>query len=222
MLRVLLAAAEVAASASGSSRGESRAEVSLRMDGLAFGAAQTEGAQAPLRTELLFGAESEIFKGELRIVPGSAGLFKAAGELGVHFESLGLVLAGRSASLGRYQLRALGARLELEKEIFQDVHAGAAASAWALRLEAPRVRNPWNSYGRATLDWPESWELSLWVESVSVSMSGSPQGLQGRAAIGSDVTVGPVKLRAEAGAQRLFAQELLLFELTAGASVKFE
>lgn len=222
MLLVLVAAAEVAASASGSSRGESRAEVSFRMDGLTFGASQTEGAQAPLRTELLLGAESEILKTELRVVPGSAGLFRAAGEVGVHFEPLGLILAARSASLGRYQLRAVGVRLEGEKEILEDVHAGAAASAWALSLEAPKVRNPWHSYGRATLDWPESWELSLWVESVSLALSGSPQGLQGRAALGSEVTFGPLKLRAEAGAQRLFAENLLLFDLTGGASVKFE
>lgn len=222
MLLVLVAAAEVAASASGSSRGERRAEVSFRMDGLAFGAAQTEGAQAPLRTEILLGAESETLKAELRVVPGSAGLFKAAGELGVHFAPLGLILAARSASLGRYQLRAVGARLEMEKELFEGVHAGAAAAAWALSLEAPKGGNPWHTYGGATLDWPESWELSLWVESVSLALAGSPQGLHGRAALGAEVTLGPVKLRAEAGAQRLFAEKLLLFDLTCGASVRFE
>ena len=222
MLLALLAAAEIGVAGSGSSRGETRAEVTMRAEGLAFGAAELEGAAAPRRTELLFGAEEDWFRGEVRVVPGTAGLFKIAGEAAAHFESLGLILSARSAGIGKYQLRAAGARIELEKEISGHFRAGASASAWALSLEAPKTKDPWSSYGRATLDWPESWEVGAWFESASMSLSGSPQGLQSRGAIGDEVAVGPVKLRAEAGLQRLFAQGLLLFDLTAGLAIKFE
>src|SRR5437763_17131701 len=114
MLRVLIAAGEVAASAAGSSRGEQRAEVTAKLDDVSLGVAESEGPSAARREELIATARDGMLKGEFHLVPGSAGMFRAAAEAGVHFEPVGLVLGARTVSLARMQLRAVAARLELE------------------------------------------------------------------------------------------------------------
>src|SRR5438105_4527586 len=108
--------AEASILAGGGTRGERRIEISARATTGDFtgtlGAAESEGPRAARREELLLGVQAGFFKGELRLVPGSEGLLRMSGELGVHSETLGLVLAARAASFGRTELRAYGARLE--------------------------------------------------------------------------------------------------------------
>src|SRR5947208_16325769 len=117
MFLALLAAADFALLAGAGTRGERRVEAVAHAAtddlGLTLGASTSEGAQAPQRQEILLGGERGPVKAELRVVPGSAGLFNAKAEAGVHFESFGLVLAARTASLGRTELRGAGARLEV-------------------------------------------------------------------------------------------------------------
>src|SRR5216684_4087352 len=114
-------------------RGERRAELSARAGAegisMVLGAAQSAGPQSPEREELLLGFESPAWRGELRVVPGSAGLTRGAGELGVHFETWSLVLGGRAASLGRTSMNGIGARFELEGEPLEGIRAGASVSA---------------------------------------------------------------------------------------------
>src|SRR5438309_2715101 len=140
ILLAALLAAEASLDAGLGLHGERRAAISARAGDedlrISFGAAQFAGLQAPERQELSLGAESRLFRGELKVVPQSAGLLRAAAELGVHFESGGLVLAARAASLGRTQLRGLGARAELEGNLWEGIRAGGSATAWALQLDA--------------------------------------------------------------------------------------
>jgi len=230
MVFALLAAAEVAASATGSSRGERRAELTAKFDDVLLGVAETDGPSAARREELIATAQDGILKGEFRLVPGSAGMFRAAAEAGVHFESLGLVLGARTVSLGRMQLRAAAARLELEGDLLEDLRAGLSASIWALDLAAPRSRDPWNAFGRATLDWPQRWELGWWasrgIGPVSLTPSGSlsqaPTSMEARGALGIEVQIGPAKLRAEAGAARLFDARMWLFDLTGAIALALQ
>ena len=109
MFLALLAAADFALLAGAGSRGERRVEATAHAGseglGLTLGAAESEGPQAPQRQEVLLGAEGGVVKGELRVVPQSAGLLRVGAEAGVHFESISLVLGARTASLGRMQLR---------------------------------------------------------------------------------------------------------------------
>jgi len=232
MLMLLLAAAEVSAAASGGSRGERRVEIVARLQdeeaAFSLGAAESGGPQAPQRQELLAGAENSLFKGELRVVPGSSGYFRAALEAGVHSGSLGLILGARTASLGRMQLRGLSARLEAEQSLTDEVRVGSSASVWALDLESPPSRDPWDAFGRATLDWPQRWEVGAWVSgelaplslAPAVAISDTPQGMAARGALAVEVDLGPMKLRVETGLQRIFAQELTLLDVSAGISLK--
>src|SRR5438132_4716291 len=166
MFLALLAAADFALLAGAGSRGERRVEATAHAAseglGLTLGAAESEGPQAPQRQEVLLGAESGAAKGELRVVPQSAGLFRLGAEAGVHFESISLVLGARTASLGRAQLRGAGARLEVEGQLTDEVRAGLSASAWALQLDTPS-RDPWTAWGNATLDWAQRWEVGAWT-----------------------------------------------------------
>src|SRR5437763_9120385 len=108
ILLAALLAAEASLDAGLGLRGERRAAISARAGDedlrVSLGAMQFAGLQAPERQELSLGVETSRFRGELTIVPQSAGLLRAAAEAGVHFESWGLVLAPRAASLGRTRL----------------------------------------------------------------------------------------------------------------------
>src|SRR4051794_36758102 len=100
-----LLAAEASLDAGLSLHGERRAGLSARAGDedlrLSLGAWQFGGPQAPERQELALGIATPAFRAELKVVPQSAGLFRAAAEAGVHSGTLGLVLAARTASLGR-------------------------------------------------------------------------------------------------------------------------
>jgi hypothetical protein len=216
-----------------SSRGEGRAEVSaLARDGglaLSIGASECAGIGAAQRQELMLGLEAGPVRGQVRVVPQLGGLLRIAGEVGAHFETWGLVLDGRAASLGATQLRALGLRLEVEHLLADSVHAGASAAAWALQLDAPASSDPWTRYGTATLDWAQRWEAGGWVSldagplalTPSLSLSRPPQDgeYEARGSLALEAQVGPAKLRAEAGAARLFAQQLTMVDVSAGITL---
>src|SRR5258708_805898 len=142
-------------------RGERRAELSARAGAegisMVLGVTQSAGPQSPEREELLLGFESPAWRGELRLVPRSAGLTRGAAELGVHFETWSLVLAGRAASLGRTSMKGIGARFELESGPLEGIRAGASLSGGAVGRAAPRSADPWVAWGAATLDWGQRW-----------------------------------------------------------------
>src|SRR5438270_13397614 len=115
---LLLMAAEFSLVAGAGSRGEQRAEMTARASSddltLTLGAADFAGPEAPQRQEIALGVQVGVFKADLRAVPPAAALKRASVELGVHFETVSLVLAARTASLDRIDLRAAGARFEIE------------------------------------------------------------------------------------------------------------
>src|SRR6266571_4064922 len=125
MFLALLAAADFALLAGAGSRGERRVEATehaaAERFGLTLGASESEGPQSPQRQEVLLGAETGVLKGEVRVVPQSAGLLRIGAETGVHFESVGLVLGARTASLGLTQLHGAGARVEVEGQLTDEV-----------------------------------------------------------------------------------------------------
>jgi hypothetical protein len=225
--------AEFSLLAGAGTRGERRAEATARAfsEGLSLllGAIESEGPRAPQRQELLFGAEAGWLRGELRLIPQSAGLFRLAGEVGVHSGAWGLILGGRTVSLGRTRFRGLGARLELEGELQEGRRAGASASAWALSLDAPPSRDPWTTFGSTSLDWAQRWEAGAWASqelgdvsltpALSLSQPAQPGVFEARAALGVELQLGPVRLRAEAGAARLFGPQLWMADVTAGLVV---
>lgn len=233
LLAALLAqAASASAAASGGTRGERRAEVGARAAGddfaFALGAAESSGPQAARREELIAAVEASAVKGELRVVPGSARLFRIAGEAGVHFETWGLVLGARTGSIGRMRLRAAFARLELERELGDNLHGGMSAAVWLLQLDAPRSTDPWNLYGRSTLDWPQRWESGAWISrelgivslAPSLSFSQPPSGWEARASLGVEVQIGPAKLRGEAAAAKQWGKtDLWMFDVSAGLTL---
>ena len=236
LLAALLAAdvdnVEATVRAVASSRMEGRAEVSARAasDGisLTIGASESAGASAVQRQELFAAVEADAFRAEARIVPQLGGLFRLAAQAGVHFDSWGLVLDGRTASLGATQLHALGVRLELETAFADDLHAGLSGAAWALQLDAPPLADPWSRYGSATLDWAQRWETGAWASfdigalslAPSLSLSRPPQDtFEAHAALAIEAQAGPAKLRVEAGAGRLFAQQLTLVDVSAGITL---
>jgi hypothetical protein len=193
-----------------------------------LGASESAGPQAAQREELMTGVEVGAVKGELRVVPGSAGLFRVAGEAGVHFETWGLVLGARTASIGRMRLRAASARLELERELADNLHGGIDAALWLLQLDAPRSTDPWNLYGRSTLDWPQRWESSAFISreigivslAPSLSISQPPSGWEGRASLAVEVQIGPAKLRGEAAAAKQWGRtDLWMFDVSAGLTL---
>src|ERR1700736_3110718 len=163
VLLAALLAAEASIDAGVGLRGERRASIGARAGDedlrVSLGAMKFAGPQAPEREELSLAAETPHVRGEFKMVPMSAGLLRAAAELGVHSGTWGFVLVGGAASLGRLQLRAAGARAEVEGGLGEGVRAGGSFAAWALKLDAPRSKDPWGDWGNATLDWGERWEL---------------------------------------------------------------
>src|SRR5260370_33900988 len=85
-------------------RGERRAELSARAGArgisMVLGAAQSAGPQSPEREELLLGFESPAWRGQLRLVPGSAGRARPAGGVGGPFGTRSAVLGGGGALPG--------------------------------------------------------------------------------------------------------------------------
>jgi hypothetical protein len=225
--------AEFSLTAAAGTRGERRAEAIARASGsglsLTLGAVDFGGISAPERQEILLAAQAGVVRGELRLVPSSAGLFRAGAELGVHFETVGLILGARAASLDRTQLRGAGARLELETGLAEGVRGGLGASAWALQLDAPSMRHPWLSYGRATLDWAQRWEAGAWVSidfgdlfslapSLSVAQPAQPDTFEARASLAVEMQVGAVRLRAESAVARQWP-ELWLADFSLGVAM---
>jgi hypothetical protein len=227
-LLAALLAAEASLDAGVGLHGERRAGIGARAGDeelrVSLGALQFTGPLAPERHELSFAAETPHFRGELRVVPGSAGLLRAAGELGVHSATWGLVLAGRAASLGRTQLTGVGARAELEGQLAEGLRAGGSAAAWALHLDAPRSADPWAAWGAATLDWGERWEVGAWLAKEWGDLSLTPAlgvaqagALEGRASVTAELQLGPIKLRAEAAIGR--ARGILQGEIGGGLTL---
>jgi hypothetical protein len=225
--------AEFSLNAAAGTRGERRAEAIARASGsglsLTLGAIDFGGISAPERQEILLGAQAGVIRGELRLVPQSAGLFRAGAELGFHFETVGLVLSARTASLGRMQLRGAGARLELEAGLAEGVHGGLSASAWALQLDAPAMRHAWLSYGLSTLDWAQRWETGAWLSidfgdlfaltpSLSAAQPAQPNTFEARASLALEVPLGPIKLRAESAVARQWP-EMWLADLSLGVAM---
>ena len=213
ILLAALLAAEASLDAGLGLHGERRAAISARAGDedlrVSLGAMQFAGLQAPERQELSLGVETSRFRGELKIVPQSAGLLRAAAEAGVHFESWGLVLAARAASLGRTRLRGIGARVELEGSLTGSVRAGGSANAWALQLDTPPSADPWAAWGASTLDWGERWEAGIWISKDLGDFSLTPAlsaaraaAFEARASMAAEFQLGPVKLRAEAALGR--------------------
>jgi hypothetical protein len=212
-LLAALVAAEASLDAGVGLHGERRTAISARAGDeelrISLGAAQFSGLQAPERHELSVSAETPLFRGELKVVPVSAGLLRVAAEAGVHSETMGLVLAARAVSLGRTSLRAIGARAELEGTLTEGVRAGGSATVWALQLDAPRSADPWAAYGAATLDWGERWEAGAWISKELGDVSLTPglsaaqsTALEARASFAAEIQLGPVKLRVEAALGR--------------------
>lgn len=233
MVLALLAAADFALLAGAGTRGERRVEAVAHAAseefGLTLGASTSEGAQAPQRQEVLFGAESGVVKGELRVVPDSAGLVRIAGEAGVHFETIGLILGARTASLGRMELRGAGARLEIEGQLDEELRAGIGASAWALQLDGGARVEPWTAWGNATLDWAQRLEVGAWISrelfegfsiAPSISLSQPAQaGFEARTGVEIELPAGPLKLRAAASVAKMWPQELWMADLTVGVTM---
>lgn len=236
MFLALLAAADFALLAGAGTRGERRAEATAHAASetfaLTLGASTSDGPQAPQRQEILFGAERGIFKGELRVVPQSAGLLKIAGEAGVHFDTVSLVLGARTASLGRTELRGAGARIEIEGQLADDVRAGMGVSVWALELDGGARRDPWAAWGNATLDWAQRWEVGAWISrdlfdclSIAPSLSASQPaeaGFELRSGLALEVPAGPLKVRATAGVAKMWPQEMWLADLGLGVTMTLE
>jgi hypothetical protein len=238
VLAALLAAgdpvAEFSLAAAAGTRGERRAEAVARAGDadltLSLGAAELSGPLAPDRQEVLLGAQSGVVRGELRLVPQSAGLLRAGGEVGVHFETVGLILGARTATLGSTQLRGAGARLEVEGQLTDELRGGLSASAWALQLDAASPRDAWVRWGNATLDWAQRWETGLWISqefgellsltpALSVAQPAQPGAFEARAALAVEVPLGSLKLRAETAVARQWP-ELWLVDVTAGVSMR--
>jgi hypothetical protein len=226
-------AAEAAFTVAAGTRGERRIEVLAKTskDGLSFslGAVESGGPDADQRQELIAGMEAGALRIEGKLVPWSAGLLRAAAEAGIHFGPLGLVLGGRAAAFGRYQMKGGGARLELETAVNEALHAGLTGSVWVLALEAPKIPDAWGTFAKNTLDWAQRWEASAWASkdlgaislapAFSVSQPPQPGALEARGSLGLELQVGQAKLRAEAGAAKLWPQEQWLFDLSAGMTM---
>ena len=237
LFAVLLAAGDPAAefslSAAAGTRGERRADAVARAGdsdfALSLGAAQLSGPLAPDRQELFLGAQAGVVRGELRLVPQSSGLFRAAGEVGVHFETVGPILGARTASLGRTQLRGAGARLELEDQLDDGLRAGFSAQAWVLQLDAESPRDAWLRWGNATLDWAQRWETSVWVSrefgeifsltpALSVAQPAQEGTFEARGSLSLEVPLGAVKLRVESAVARQWP-DLWMLDVTAGVAM---
>ena len=225
--------AEFSLSATAGTRGEKRAEAIARAGdadlALTLGAAQLSGPLAPDRQEVLLGAQAGLVRGELRVIPQSAGLFRAAAEVGVHFESVGFILGARTASLGNLQLRAAGARLELEGQLADGLRGGLAASAWALQLDTESPRDAWLRWGNSTLDWAQRWETAAWLSqeffdlfSLTPALSAAQPAQEGafecRGSLTVEVPLGAVNLRAESAVARQWP-ELWIIDVTLGVSM---
>src|SRR5882672_7757879 len=164
---LLLIAAEFSVVAGSCKSSEQRAEMTAKASSdnltLTLGAADFAGPQAPQRQEIALGAQVGVFKADLRAVPPAAGLQRISAELGVHFETVSLVLGARTASLDRMDLRGAGARAEIEGQLDDDIRAGLSASAWALQLQAPSTSRAWLDWGMRTTDWAQRAEIGGWI-----------------------------------------------------------
>jgi hypothetical protein len=224
---------EFSLNASAGTRGERRVEAIARASGrglsLTLGAVDFGGVSAPERQELLLAAQAGVLAGELRLVPDSAGLVRAAADLGVHFESVGIILGVRTASLGRVHLRGAGARLELEGDLARGVRAGLAAAAWALQLDAPSSRQAWLDWGNSTLDWAQRCDTGAWLSlelgealsvttSLSAAQSAQPGTYEARAQLTVEVPLGAVKLRVQSALARQWP-ELWLADFSLGVAM---
>jgi hypothetical protein len=226
--------AEASCAVAAGTRGERHVELGAKTarDGLGFslGAVESGGPQAAQRQELIAGFDAGPLRGEGRFVPWSSGLLRVAGEVGVHFDSLGLVLDARTASFGRMQMRAFGARVEYETSFLETWHAGGSAAATALSLDAPVSADPWNLYARSTLDWAQRFEASAWLAhdlgpvslAPGLSFAQPPQesAFEVRGSLAVEWEIGAAKVRAEAGVARLWPSEQLLFDLGAGVTMQ--
>ena len=226
-------AAEFSLTAAAGTRGERRADAIARAGdadfALSLGGAQLSGPLAPDRQELFVGAQAGVVRGELRLVPQSSGLFRAGGEVGVHFETVGLILGARTATLGHTQLRGAGARLELEGQLEDDLRAGISAQLWALQLDAESPREAWVRWGNTTLDWAQRWETGLWLSqefgelftltpALSVAQAAQEGVFEARGSLALEVPLGAVKLRFESALARQWP-ELWMLDVTAGVSM---
>jgi hypothetical protein len=224
---------EFSLNAAAGTRGERRVEAIARASGrglsLALGAIDFGGVSAPERQELLLGGQVGVLAGELRLVPDSAGLVRAAADLGVRFETVSIILAVRTASLGRAHLRGAGARLELEGDLAPGVRAGLAAAAWALQLDSPSTRQAWLNWGNSTLDWAQRCETGAWLSldlgdllsvttSLSAAQSAQPDTYEARAQLAVEVPLGAVKLRVQSGLARQWP-ELWLADFSLGVAM---
>ena len=228
MLPILIAA-EFALAAGAGSRGEQRAEMTAKASSddltLSLGAATFSGPQAPQRQELALGVQAGVFKGEIRAVP----IERIKAEIGLQFANLSVGLAVRRASFERMDLRGAGARVELEGDLTDGIHAGLSASAWALQLDAPSGADAWLRWGLKTTDWAQRAEIGAWLSrelgehlcltpSISLAQSAQPGVYEARASLVFEMPLGPVKLRAEPAVARQFP-ELWVLDLTVGASL---
>ena len=225
--------AEFSVSAAAGTRGERRAEALARAGdadlSLTLGAATLSGPLAPDRQEVLVGAQAGVVRGELRVVPQSSALFRAGGEVGVHFETVGLILGARTASIGRSEMRGAGARVELEGQLDDGLRGGFSASAWALRLDTPTPRDAWLRWGNTTLDWAQRWETGVWIAweagellsltpALSVAQPAQEGAFEARASLSLEAPLGPVKLRAESAVARQWPQ-LWMFDVMLGVAL---
>lgn len=225
---------EASVRAVASSRGEGRAEISARTaaDGFAvtLGAAESAGVGAEQRQEISVGVESGAFRGAARLVPQLGGLLRVAGEAGVHFDSWGLVLDARTASIGLTRFGAAGARLEVDGELAEAVHAGASAAASLLWLDAPPSADPWTRFGTTTLDWAQRWDAGGWMSfdlgpialtpAAAVAQPAHDGAFEARGSLAVEVRIGPARIQVEAaGARQWGPAPMWLFDVSAGVTM---
>ncbi len=171
------------------SRGDERVEVSARAQlgegALLIGAETTQGPRSPERTGIVAGVDYSFepieLHGELRAVPPSVELARTSVELGARREgkagAIGLALFGRSARLRDSALQSAGMQLEAELNASSVLRLGARAAAWATSLSGPALdaAEPWSSFGDATLEWTERWEVQAWTRLTLGRFALTPQ-----------------------------------------------
>jgi hypothetical protein len=225
--------AEASCSVAAGTIGERHIEVAARTlrDGVGFalGAVEMGGPGSAQRQELMAGVSLGVFKAEARFVPWSSGLLRVSGEAGVHFDTLGLILVGHTASIGKTSMQAAGARVEYENSFDEQWHYGASAGASALSLDAPKSKDAWGAYSKSTLDWVSRWDVSAWVSrdlgsfslSPSASVAQPPQdgAFEIRGALALEIQLGAAKIRAESGVARLWPDQVL-FDVSAGVTMQ--
>ena len=208
--------------------GERRLELMVRARSgevtLMAGAETLASDRAPERRAVIIGAEvasGELsWEAELRTAPQTAGLSRLAARLGVHGDCAGFALLGRDETLRGTRLRAAGIALELEQPIDAPAEGGGKGSHWRLALSASawltdlrgaepaaagrRPRDPWSSFGAATLDWAQRWEVSLAAKrrlgplsltpGLGVAQPAQDGAAAARASLGLETRLGPTRL----------------------------